>query len=163
MFGLKSALTGGWTEIFGSPDDLEGPPIVNGPAHKNLLSRAFEEHGLRGSRETRRCSFRGVYILQTRRLPVFWRCGGASPRFFDSLTIGWPCKLSGDLNISVHPPVNKARRIAESGSPPRGRSLAAGCLYAPPGTPHQSQFWCLHYFFRCVIRGSLAFVSPIPT
>src|SRR5262249_37920998 len=29
-------------------------PIVNGPAHKNLLSRAFEEHGLRGSRETRR-------------------------------------------------------------------------------------------------------------
>src|SRR5215470_7267068 len=24
---------------------------------------------------------------------------------------------------------------------------ASPYLYAPPGTPHQSQFWCLHYFF----------------
>src|SRR5262245_41752803 len=29
MYGLKSALAGGWTEIFGSPDDLGGHPIVN--------------------------------------------------------------------------------------------------------------------------------------
>src|SRR5258708_1641173 len=60
----------------------KSPPIVNGPAHKNLLSRAFEEHRLRGSGETRRCSFRSVYILQTRHLLLFRRCGGASPRFF---------------------------------------------------------------------------------
>src|SRR6266404_8759652 len=61
---------------------LKSPPIVNGPAHKNLLSRAFEAHRLRGSHETRRCSFRGVYILQTRRLLSFRRRGGGtSPRF----------------------------------------------------------------------------------
>src|SRR5260370_26705280 len=30
---------------------LKSPPIVNGPAHKNLLSGAFGEHRLRGSRE----------------------------------------------------------------------------------------------------------------
>jgi len=30
MYGLKSALTGGWTEIFGSPDNLQGHPIFNG-------------------------------------------------------------------------------------------------------------------------------------
>src|SRR5713226_9199657 len=76
------ALTTGWPDLFGSPNNLENPPIVNGPAHKNLLSRAFEQHRLRGSRETRRCSFRGVYILQTHRLLLFRRCGGASPRFF---------------------------------------------------------------------------------
>src|SRR6266446_7081753 len=60
---------------------LKSPPIVNGPAHKNLLSRAFEAHRLRGRHETRRCSFRGVYILQTRRLRLFRRRGGTSPRF----------------------------------------------------------------------------------
>jgi hypothetical protein len=82
-------LTIGWAEFFGSPNNFEKPPIVNGPAHKNLLSRAFEEHRLRVSHETRGCSFRGVYILQTRRLLWFRRCGGAwSTLFHCSLTIG---------------------------------------------------------------------------
>ena len=43
MYCLKFVLTAGWPDFFGSPI-LKSPPIVNGPAHKNLLSRAFEEH-----------------------------------------------------------------------------------------------------------------------
>ena len=42
--GRQTLLTIQWAEIFGSPNDLENHPIVNGPAHRNLLSRAFEEH-----------------------------------------------------------------------------------------------------------------------
>src|SRR5260370_29579830 len=41
----------GWPICSGPQTIYKSPPIVNGPAHKNLLSRAFEEHRLRGSCE----------------------------------------------------------------------------------------------------------------
>src|SRR5437588_12812051 len=80
--------------------------MVNGPAHKNLLSGAFEEHRLRGSRETRRCSFRGVYILQTRRLILFRRC--VTRRHASSLLVNYRGERASFVcpNNSAHHVVN---------------------------------------------------------
>src|SRR5215471_15496168 len=107
-------LTTRLANLFGSPNDFERPPIVNCPAHKNLLSRALAAQRSRGSRvRLERAHFK---VFTSSRLVVghcvgVW-CGDAT-LLHGSLTIGGKEYRSGARMNTQAAAVNASEPVVQ--------------------------------------------------